>query len=216
LGNGDELVRIGEQPAGAQIRAGNNVMLTGLLRNWKCLTTDLGFVGDDPKLIRAAMEKGLANDLLLVSGGMSVGERDYVPGILRELGAEMKITKLRIKPGKPFIFARMPGGKFVFGLPGNPVSAFVCTVTLVSRLIERWMGGNWDERVRVAPIRGNLEANGAREFYQPAIFDGEMIRALGWIGSADVFTLGRANVLLIRAENESSRASGELVRFLEI
>jgi molybdopterin molybdotransferase len=216
LGNGDELVETGATPAGAQIRASNNRMLVSLLAKWKCPATDLGIVRDDRKAIQEAIARGLESDLLLVSGGMSVGERDFVPGILKEMGAEMKITKLRIKPGKPFIFARMPGNKFVFGLPGNPVSAFVCTVTLVRRLIERWMGGNWDEGIRIAPAKGELEANGAREFYQPAIFDGERITPLAWRGSADVYTLARANALVIRPENDVARKSGEMVRFLEI
>ena len=216
LGNGDELVQIGTKPAGAQIRAANNAMLATLLHRWQCRTTDLGFVRDDPKLIRQSIERGLESDILLISGGMSVGERDYVPGILRELGAEMKITKLRIKPGKPFIFARMPGGKFVFGLPGNPLSAFVCAVTLIRRLIERWSGGEAGEWIRTAPLSLTLEANGPRQFYQPAIFDGRKIEPLAWKGSADIFTLARANALLVRPENQPAQSAGSAANFLEI
>jgi len=216
LGNGDELVEIGAKPGGAQIRAANNAMLVSLLSRWQCATTDLGFVRDDPKLIRQRIERGLERDILLIRGGMSVGERDFVPGILREMGAEMKITKLRIKPGKPFIFAILPGGKFVFGLPGNPVSAFVCTVTLVRRLIERFAGGNAEEAVRSAPLSAGLEANGPREFYQPAIFDGRTIQALTWKGSADIYTLAKANALLIRPENQPAQAAGAAAVFLEI
>ena len=144
-------------------------------------------------MIEEKIRLGLSHDILLVTGGMSMGERDFVPGILRRLGGDLKITKLRIKPGKPFVFAEMPGGKFVFGLPGNPVSAFVCTVCLVSRLVRRMAGGPAGERVGVAPISQAVEANGPRAFFQPAIFDGRSLTPLKWKGSADIFTLSRAN-----------------------
>ncbi len=101
-------------------------MLLALLGRYPVRMVDLGLVVDDRAKIETKISAAMEHDVLLVTGGMSMGERDYVPGILKELGAELKITKLRIKPGKPFVFAKMPGGKFVFGLPGNPVSAFVC------------------------------------------------------------------------------------------
>jgi molybdopterin molybdotransferase len=216
LGNGDELVEIAQTPGPAQIRASNNLMLAGLLEKFRCQTTNLGFVPDDRKVLREAIERGLQKDILVISGGMSVGEHDYVPGILQELGAQMKITKLRIKPGKPFIFAQMPGGKYVFGLPGNPVSAFVCTVTLVRRLIDRWSGGSGRDEIRKAKLKIALEANGPRQFYQPAIFDGDTIVPLAWHGSADIYTLARANALVIRPENDGVRAVGTVATFLEI
>jgi molybdopterin molybdotransferase len=216
LGTGDELVQIDQKPLAAQIRSSNNAMLTALLAKYHCNARDLGIVRDDVGLLRQAIVDGLGHDVLLVSGGMSMGERDYVPGILRELGGKMKITKLRIKPGKPFIFAHMPGGKFVFGLPGNPLSAFVCTVCLVRRLLERMSGGKPDDSRRPAPLAAALEPNGPREFYQPAIFDGRSITPLFWKGSADIFTLARANSLIIRAENQPAQAAGAIIDFLEL
>ncbi len=148
LGTGDELVLPEQVPAANQIRSCNNAMLMTLLLRQPCRAIDLGLVRDDPALIGERIEAGLEQDVLLISGGMSMGQRDYVPGILRRLGAEMKITKLRIKPGKPFVFAKMPGGKYVFGLPGNPVSAFVCTIFLVSRLLEKMAGGTARREMR--------------------------------------------------------------------
>jgi molybdopterin molybdotransferase len=216
LGTGDELVRPEKTPAANQIRSCNNPMLVALLRRWPCQTTDLGLVRDDPQLIQQRIEAGLANDALLITGGMSVGERDFVPGILRGLGGELKITKLRIKPGKPFVFARMPGGKFVFGLPGNPVSAFVCTVCLVSRLIERMAGGSPGSTARKAALTQPLPANGNRTFFQPAIFDGRAITPLQWKGSADIYTLSGANALIVRPENQPAQSAGVIVEFIEL
>jgi molybdopterin molybdotransferase len=216
LGTGDELVAPDQVPAGSQIRSCNNAMLLALLGRFPCRAIDLGIVRDEPGAIEEKIRLGLSHDVLLVTGGMSMGERDFVPEILRRLGGDLKITKLRIKPGKPFVFAEMPGGKFVFGLPGNPVSAFVCTVCLVSRLVMRMAGGPLAEKMRVAPISQAVEANGPRMFYQPAIFDGRALTPLKWKGSADIFTLSRANSLLVRPENQAAQPSGAAMEFIEI
>ncbi len=216
LGTGDELVPPDEIPAPDQIRSCNNPMLIALLRRFTGSVTDLGLVGDDPQMIGKRIESGLMHDVLLITGGMSMGERDFVPGILRRLGGDLKITKLRIKPGKPFVFAKMPGDKFVFGLPGNPVSAFVCTICLVSRLLKRMAGAAPGSEMRTAPLARPLEANGKRAFYQPAVFDGHVIVPLQWKGSADVYTLSQANALLVRPENQSAQPAGAAMEFVEL
>ncbi|MDP9174714.1 MAG: molybdopterin molybdotransferase MoeA [Planctomycetota bacterium] len=215
LGTGDELIDIEQTPVGAQIRGSNNAMLMALL-NRDYTAIDLGAAPDDPAKIREKILQGLKQDVLIIVGGMSMGERDFVPGILRELGATFKITKLRIKPGKPFIFAQMPGGKYVFGLPGNPVSAFVCCARFVTRLLDRMEGGTGQPTIFSAILEASLPANGPREFYLPAIFNGRSVMPLAWIGSADVFTLARANALIIRPENQNAQATGEAIDLLMI
>ena len=165
---------------------------------------------------------------------MSMGEYDYVPRLLTEIGVDLKITKLRIKPGKPFVFGTYPrvaaelahGSpkfSFVFGLPGNPVSGFVCTVRLARRLLARLAGGPPESRWLAGRLTAPLPANGPREFYQPAIYssgagvDGApTIMPLTWKGSADLFTLSQANALLVRGENEPALGSGAFVRALAI
>jgi molybdopterin molybdotransferase len=216
LGTGDELVPSDQTPTGPQIRSSNNAMLIALLKRFPCTATDLGIVRDDPALIEKSIRSGLSHDVLLITGGMSMGERDFVPTILRQLGGELKITKLRFKPGKPFVFAVLPGGKFVFGLPGNPVSAFVCTLCLVSRLLTRMAGGPPATPTHLAPLSKPLPVNGPRAFFQPAIFDGRTIKPLDWKGSADIFTLSQANSLLIRPENQPQLNAGEMVEFLSL
>jgi molybdopterin molybdotransferase len=216
LGSGDELVEVERAPTGPQIRSCNNPMLMALLDKLRCRGVDLGIVADDPARLREAILQGLAQDALLISGGMSMGERDFVPGILRELGGELKITKLRIKPGKPFVFAVMPGGKFVFGLPGNPVSAFVCTACLASRLLERLGGGVPGSMVRKAPLARALEANGPRDFYHPAVVEGAAVAAMPWKGSADIFTLARADGLIVRPADHPPLGPGAMVEFFDI
>ena len=213
LGTGDELVGIDQTPVGSQIRNSNTLMLVSLLRRMGCAVTDLGVARDDPKVIRDAIERGLKFDALFVTGGMSMGAHDHVPRILRELGVELRITKLKIKPGKPFVFG-VEENASVFGLPGNPVSGFVCTVRLASRLIARLGGGGVEENWIEGRLSDSLPANGAREFYQPVAIGDGMIRPLAWKGSADVYTLAQSNGLLLRKPNEPELHSGSVVRVL--
>ena len=251
LSTGNELVRIDETPGAHQIRNSNNAMLAALLKGMGCEVTDLGTAVDDPASIRTAIEEGLRFDLLFVTGGMSMGTYDFVPRIISDLKVGIKIAKLRIKPGKPFVFgvshgedvARAsrpcsstmntgetpvpPADTFIFGLPGNPVSGFVCARRFASRLITRLGGGVVRERWLSGKLDVGLPANGPREFYQPAIWmsaGGEKsaqsefatITPLAWKGSADLYTLATANALLVRGENEPPLAKGILVRVLEI
>jgi molybdopterin molybdotransferase len=236
LGTGDELVPFDAEPGPAQIRNCNNPMLVSLLKRLGCAVHDMGIAPDNPDFIRARIIEALTGDYdaLFVTGGMSMGEHDYVPKILQELGVELKVTKLRIKPGKPFVFGAKNGAgtepsrpRYVFGLPGNPVSGFVCTVRLASRLIDRLGGGPVNERWLTGRLLVGLPANGPREFYiptvrtvQPARISAQAvlptIRPLEWKGSADVFTLASANSLLVRAANEPPLPDGTLVRVLDI
>jgi len=274
LATGNELVSVEHQPGPAQIRNSNSPMIVALLRQMGCEVTDLGTVRDESDALRDALARGLEHDVLFVTGGMSMGQYDYVPRLLQELGVELQITKLRIKPGKPFVFGvredagtrgrgdaetesdriapgsqpapapagssvtpsssasafprpGVPASHFVFGLPGNPVSAFVCVVRLASRLISRLGGGAVEERWISGKLETGLPVNGPREFYQPAlrtITQGRdsshselaAIRPLNWKGSADLFTLAQANVLLVRPENDPPLPKGTVVRVLEI
>jgi molybdopterin molybdotransferase len=219
LATGDELVPIDAAPMGSQIRNSNSPMLVALLHRLGCDVTDLGVARDDPQTIRAAIDRGLTFDALFVTGGMSMGAYDFVPRILADAGFDPRVTKLRIKPGKPFVFA-VRENCVAFGLPGNPVSGFVCTVRLASRLIARLCGGGVVERWLPARLATALPPNGPREFYQPARIDwtpeGPVATPLKWKGSADLFTLANADALLVRAENEPPLSAGATVRVLEI
>jgi molybdopterin molybdotransferase len=207
LATGDELVAIDQVPAPHQIRNSNSIMLAALLARIGCSVTDLGVVRDEMSALLAAIEKGLRFDALFITGGMSVGAYDLPPKALQQLGADIRITKLKIKPGKPFIYAQLRGCH-IFGLPGNPLAGFVCTIRLASRLLRRMMGTDASGLEIATTLATKLPANGPREFYQPARVEGTIAHPLTWKSSADVFTLAEANALLVRAENEPARSAG--------
>jgi len=223
LATGDELVEIDQIPTGSQIRNSNLHMLSALLRKLGCKVRELEIARDHPDEIRAAIGDGLREDALFITGGMSMGEHDYVPRLLGELGMDLRISKLRIKPGKPFVFAigQHPNSvsanpAMVFGLPGNPVSAFVCTLRLANRILARLSGGNPEPQIDNLKSIGDLPANGPRETYLPAFRTLDQVELLNSNGSADLFTLGRANALIIREENASPASAGAMVRVINL
>ena len=124
LSTGNEIVEPGTPLAPGMIRNSNGSMLSALARFAGGNVEYLGIAGDDVEHLRRSLGKGLGKDILLVSGGVSMGDYDLVPRVLGELGVEVLFHKVRVKPGKPLLFGRR-GRCLVFGIPGNPVSSFV-------------------------------------------------------------------------------------------
>lgn len=221
LTTGDEIVDVTDEPLPWQIRDCNGPMLERLLRSLGCVVHATRHARDNPKRIREQIEIAFEDDidLLLITGGMSMGKHDHTPAVLKQMGFAFHVTKLLVKPGKPFVFAsrkRNDRTQFVFGLPGNPVSAYVCTLRLAGRLIDRLRGRPVSNELRKLPLLEHVEKNGPREFYLPAMVEPDGIRPLNWVGSADVFTLARADALIVRPINDESRKPGEWVDFIDL
>ena len=127
LATGDELVNVDAAVLGWQIRRSNDRALAAMLTSRGLLDVQLGHVSDDRDALKAAIAARLeARDVLILSGGVSMGQRDFVPDVLHELGVERVFHKIAQRPGKPMWFGIGPRGQAVFALPGNPVSALVC------------------------------------------------------------------------------------------
>jgi molybdopterin molybdotransferase len=127
LATGDELVDVGDAMTPWQIRRSNDRALAALLASRGLRDVHLAHVVDDHDVLKAAIAKQLdTRDVLILSGGVSMGQRDYVPEVLRELGVERVFHKIAQRPGKPMWFGIGPQGQAVFALPGNPVSVLVC------------------------------------------------------------------------------------------
>jgi molybdopterin molybdotransferase len=137
---GDELVRPSVKPRGAAIRDSNSCQLEAQVNRAGAIATNLGIVADNEHTIREVIGDAFsASDIVLLTGGVSMGDFDHVPRILKSMGFEIMFRTIAIQPGKPTVFARA-GKKLVFALPGNPVSSFVLFEILVRPFIMKMMG----------------------------------------------------------------------------
>ena len=222
LSSGDELVdvdRFDEVIAGRRIVASNSYTLWALAQAAGAEPVDLGLVGDEPKAIRARLEQGLAScDVLLTSGGVSVGAFDFTREVVTALGADLRLWRVRMRPGAPIGFGLLRATPWL-GLPGNPVSAMV-TFELFARPALRRMAGHRllfrrpvtvrvDEPITLAaPLMHFMRA-----VVTPAA-DGGVVtaRLTGPQGSGLLTSMERANALVIVPEERMRVEAGELLR----
>lgn len=205
LTTGSELVAAGETVGPGQIANSNGPMLYGLVTQAGGWARDLGIGRDDPDELRRRIADGLDADVLILSGGVSAGDHDFVPRVLQELRVEPVLHGVRLKPGKPFWFGVAQHDdrrKLVFGLPGNPVSCLVCFELFVRPALGA-LGGDPSRGLRRAAYRlaQPFEHRGDRPTYHPARLrdiGGELqIEPLAWAGSADLRTLAQADALAV-------------------
>lgn len=161
LSTGDELVAVGQRPRPGQVVSSNGLVLAALVRRAGAVPLDLGEVSDDRELLRAALARGLEQaDVLVTSGGISVGDHDLVHAELMALGARTIFRGIALRPGKPTTFAVTDGG-FAFGLPGNPASSLVAFTLLVHPLLRALAGVRGDPRLLSIPVRLRARARGS-------------------------------------------------------
>jgi len=168
ISTGDEIVASGEPLPMGKIRDVNAPMLLALAQEAGASADFIGIIPDSVPDVRAALEKALVgHDLVLLTGGTSVGVKDAVPQVVAELG-ELLVHGLAVKPGKPTLFGQV-GGKPVFGLPGNPVAAYFMAYLLVKPLLASMLGTHFDERKVSLPVARNVPSNHGREEYVPVV-----------------------------------------------
>jgi len=221
---GNELVSGSKVPAPGQIRNSNGPMLLALAQQCGADATDLGIGRDEPEQLRELLSRGLAADVMVVSGGVSAGVLDLVPGVLAEIGVREVFHKVRLKPGKPLWFGiyEKPGGPaLVFGLPGNPVSSFVCFELFVRPAINCLAGRRADGLRRgQAQLTHDFHHRGDRPTYHPAHLsvatDGFAATLLAWKGSGDLRTLADANALAHFPAGNHTFEAGSSVETLEL
>lgn len=198
LATGNELVNVAVEPAGGQIRNSNGPMLCGQVARVGGNPTDFGIAPDDEaqmkNRIRIALE---SSDILLLAGGVSVGDFDFVPKVLTSLGVETHFHTVRMKPGKPLLFGTL-GEKLVFGLPGNPGSAFTAFELFVAPALRHWLGDpDPGPRIETKSLAVELKANHDRPTYHPATVLGESVAVRPWAGSASLHSLADVNGFIV-------------------
>ena len=223
LPTGNELVEPGETPSAGQIRNSNGPLLAAAIRQAGGEPITLPIARDDEADLRQKIATGLEHDVLVLSGGVSAGVLDLVPCVLAELGAKQVFHKVQLKPGKPLWFGVARRGDhetLVFGLPGNPVSSFVCGELFVRPAIERLSGADGAGLPRVqARLDVEYCQRGDRQTYLPGVLSATSeypagVRPVDWHGSADLRGLAAANVLIEFAAGDRQYAAGEAVSVL--
>ncbi|PYL36818.1 MAG: molybdopterin molybdenumtransferase MoeA [Verrucomicrobia bacterium] len=210
ISTGDELAKPGEKIQPGQIYDSNSVLLQSLLERAGAIVASAENCSDDSDSLRAAIQSAAKNEVLIVSGGVSVGEHDLVQKTLRDLGAKIDIWRVAIKPGKPFLFGQL-GRCLIFGLPGNPVSAFVTFLQFVRPAILRIMGANdLDLPTIPAKLTVDLTNDSERAHYVRGKCENGNFAPIGRQESHALFGLSQSNTLL-RVETGVSLKAGETV-----
>ncbi|MBF0287369.1 MAG: molybdopterin molybdotransferase MoeA [SAR324 cluster bacterium] len=217
---GSELVDVGENLEPGKIRDSNSYMLAALLREENCFCDRIGIVKDDPELLLETLKACMDTDFVLISGGVSVGEHDFVKSTLKQLGVEEIFWKVRIKPGKPFFFGKNEK-TLVFGMPGNPASSYVVFEEFVRPSIRKAMGqANLEKNLVTATLEKSITQRANRRHYLRAKLRKEenqyFVKPLPFQGSHSLRSLADANALIIVPENSEELPEGSLVstRFL--
>ncbi len=244
VSTGNELVPAENRPAAGQIRNSNSPLLAAYVRRAGATPKDLGIVRDTKDDLRRAITAGLASDVLVISGGVSAGVLDLVPGVLAELGVRQVFHKVEMKPGKPLWFGvfeegegrraeggnqksefggrKADGATLVFGLPGNPVSTLVCFELFVKPAIARIAGRHWQQphATQAAKLTVEFTHRGDRPTFWPAVLvsapEGLLVEPRPWAGSADLRGFAGANALIAFAAGDRSYQAGEAVDVLAL
>jgi molybdopterin molybdotransferase len=228
ISTGDELVKPGERLQPGQIYDSNSALLTALLQRCGVSATTVEHCRDDRESLGHTIKRGIKNHLLIIAGGVSVGEHDLVKEAMRDLEAKIEIWRVAVKPGKPFLFGSFesetvdsagetPAGPtgtmpvlhkcFVFGLPGNPVSAFITFLQFVRPAVLRMMGAtNLDLPQVPAKLAVDLTNDGDRPHYIRGRLEHEKFTPVGRQESHALFGLSQANALLRVAVGQSFKA----------
>ena len=218
LSTGDEIVEIGERPGPHQIRNSNSYSLAAQVQDAGGVPKMLGIARDEAVPLRRLIEQGLKHDLLLLTGGVSMGRYDLVEQVLAELGAEFFFTGAQIQPGRPVVFGRVQE-RYFFGLPGNPISTMVTFELFARPLLEALAGMAARELSFVhARLKSEIKTKTGLRRFLPGLLSGEFEQAevelAGWHGSGDVAAMARSNCYIVIPPDRERIAAGEWVAIL--
>ncbi|HVY99350.1 MAG TPA: gephyrin-like molybdotransferase Glp [Dongiaceae bacterium] len=220
ISTGNELAHPGEALAPGQIVASNGIALSAFVTAHGGEPVNLGIARDEPAALGDLIDRAQGADLLLTSGGASVGEHDLVQGVLKSKGMDLGFWKIAMRPGKPLMFGRLGASK-VIGLPGNPVSALVTATLFVGPAIARMLGrSELGPRIVRARLGIDLPANDLRQDYLRSKVvetpDGPVATPFGKQDSAMLSALSRSGGLVIREPHAPAIAAGSMVDLVRL
>ncbi len=217
VSTGDELVSVGTVPKEGQIYDSNRYTIHGMLTRLGCEVIDMGVVRDDPALLEQAFRQAAAAaDVVITSGGVSVGEADFVKDLLNKLG-EVVFWKIAMKPGRPLAYGKIAGAHF-FGLPGNPVSVMVTFYQFVRDALLRLSGRDPVPTLPTfkVPCTSSLKKAPGRTEFQRGILSQDAggawsVRVTGEQGSGVLRSMSEANCFIILPTEQGNVSAGALV-----
>ncbi len=218
LNTGGEIVPVGKKLGGRKIYNSNGPQLSALLRADRIKPHFLGIAKDKPRQLSKAIKKGLKKDVLLISGGVSMGDYDLVPDILKSLGVKKVFHKVSIKPGKPLFFG-MRKGKMVFGIPGNPVSNFLVYHVFIRPALFKMLGRrHCGPLFREGFVNKSVYHKAGRKHFLLAKVSQRRgryyVAPVKSHGSADIFALSRSNAFMVLDAGKDHIKAGSKVRFI--
>lgn len=214
LSTGDELRQPGEKATPAQIYDANRPMLLAMVRRWGFQAVDLGHVGDDRADLRSRLDRAaLEADAILTSGGASAGDEDHVSALISSEGS-LTTWRIAIKPGRPLVLGQWKNVP-VFGLPGNPVAAFVCALVFARPSLGVLAGGKWHvpQQFQLPADFSKTKKAGRTEYLRARLTDAGTVEVFQSEGSGRISGLGWAAGLVELADDARQIAKGDLVRY---
>jgi molybdopterin molybdotransferase len=220
LSTGDEVVEVDETPESYQIRNSNAYSLAAQVWRRGGIPEILPIAPDRLDETRNLVEIGLESDMLLLSGGVSMGKYDLVEDVFADLGAELFFTQVLIQPGKPLVFGNAAGKPF-FGLPGNPISTMVTFEVFASLALARLAGAaNASLPFTEAVLAEDFRHHPSLTRFLPARLEGEYgearVSPVKWQGSGDLASIAQANCFLVAAADRESWDAGERIAVLPL
>jgi len=218
IATGDELVEVHETPLPGQIRNSNTTTICAQVKEAGAEPVLLGIGRDNLDDLRGKIRRGLEHDVLLVSGGVSMGKYDLVESVFAEFGVEVLFDKIAMKPGKPTVFGHR-GNAYVFGLPGNPISTMVAFHMFVRPLLLFLLKAeSTAPKIFEAKLEAAANCDPERAAVVPALvrFEGGQywIRTAPWKGSSDLVGLARANALIMIPLRAGTLEPGDRAQFM--
>ncbi|HZR28857.1 MAG TPA: gephyrin-like molybdotransferase Glp [Terriglobales bacterium] len=220
LSTGDEIVEVNATPQAHQIRNSNSYSLAAQVATAGGAPVQLPIAADNISALRGLIQKGLESDLLLLSGGVSMGKYDLVEQVLAEFGAEFLFTGALIQPGKPVVFGRAgstPGQPtcYFFGLPGNPVSTMV-TFELFARPVIDALCGSPPASLQLlqARLKSEIKTKTGLTRFLPALLADSQVETVRWQGSGDMAATAQANCYVVVPPDREIIPAGTMVEIL--
>jgi molybdopterin molybdotransferase len=220
----DEIVGIHANPGPTQIRNSNSYSLAVQIEQAGGEPVLLPIAPDEPKRLRELIEAGLHHDLLVMTGGVSMGRYDLVEQVLSEMQAEFFFTGARIQPGRPVVFGKCGASgraqpTYFFGLPGNPVSTMVTFELFARPMLEALAGMPPRKLVFVhAKLKSEIKVKPGLKRFLPAIlsdeYENSQVELVAWQGSGDVAATARANCCIVIPPDRDRIPAGEFVSLM--